>query len=333
MLHLKVLHSPHAHARITSIDKSAALAVPGVRRVYTWQDVPRRRFTTAIHTDHLVDPDDTYLLDHTVRFVGQRVVAVLADSVGAAEEGCRQVAVEYEVLPAVFDPEEAMAEGAPQLHGAVDPFVLDPVHNILVEIHSQIGDVDAGFAEADVIHEGTYFSPRVQHAHLETHGSIAWMDNGRLNVRTSSQSPSIAKVKLAHLFALRPDRLRVFCATRGRRLRRQTGGDLGGSGRARRPGHRAAGLLRVHPGGGVHHRFATAPDDADGQARREGGRHAHRAPGPQCVEHRRLRQPRRRNAVRGRRRRHDLPLPPQEDTTRSPSTPTPCRAGPCAVTG
>ncbi|MEV5128141.1 molybdopterin-dependent oxidoreductase [Streptomyces decoyicus] len=220
MLHLKVLHSPHAHARIVSVDKSAALAVPGVRRVYTWEDVPRRRFTTAIHTDHLVDPDDTYLLDHTVRFVGQRVVAVLADSVGAAEEGCRQVAVEYEVLPAVFDPEEAMAEGAPQLHGAVDPFVLDPVHNILVEIHSQIGDVDAGFAEAEVVHEGTYFSPRVQHAHLETHGSIAWMDSGRLNVRTSSQSPSIAKVKLAHLFALRPDRLRVFCT--------RVGGGFGG---------------------------------------------------------------------------------------------------------
>ncbi|MEU9048236.1 MULTISPECIES: molybdopterin cofactor-binding domain-containing protein [unclassified Kitasatospora] len=89
----------------------------------------------------------------------------------------------------MFDPEEAMAEGVPQLHGTDDPFVRDPVHNILLEIHSHIGDVDAGFADADVIHEGTYSSPRVQHAHLETHGSIAWMEDGRLNVRTSSQSP------------------------------------------------------------------------------------------------------------------------------------------------
>lgn len=220
MLHLKVVHSPHAHARIVSIDKTAALAVPGVHRVYTWEDVPRKRFTTAIHTDHLVDPDDTFILDNTVRFVGQRVVAVLADTVRAAEEGCRRVDVEYEVLPSVFDPEEAMAEGAPQLHGTHDPFVRDPVHNILIEIHSHIGDIDAGFAEADVIHEGTYSTPRVQHAHLETHGSIAWMDNGRLNVRTSSQSPSIAKGKLAYLFALRPDQLRVFC--------KRVGGGFGG---------------------------------------------------------------------------------------------------------
>jgi putative selenate reductase molybdopterin-binding subunit len=220
MLHLKVLHSPHAHARIVSIDKSAALAVPGVHRVYTWRDVPRKRYSTAIHTDHLVDPDDTYMLDNVMRFVGQRVVAVVADSVGAAEEGCRRVAVEYEVLPAVFDPEEAMAAGAPQLHSYDDPFAHDKLRNILLELHGEVGDVESGFAAADVIHEGTYFSPRVQHAHLETHGSIAWMEDGRLNVRTSSQSPSVAKLKLAHLFNLRPDQLRVFC--------KRVGGGFGG---------------------------------------------------------------------------------------------------------
>jgi len=220
MLHLKVLHSPHAHARIVSVDKTAALAVPGVHRVYTWEDVPRKHFNTAIHGDHLVDPDDTYILDDVMRFAGQRVVAVVADSVAAAEEGRRKVVVEYDILPAVFDPEEAMAGGAPQLHGSNDPFVRDPVRNILLELHGEIGDVEAGFAEADVIHEGTYFSPRVQHAHLETHGSIGWMEDGRLVVRTSSQSPSIAKVKLSHLFDLRPDQLRVFS--------KRVGGGFGG---------------------------------------------------------------------------------------------------------
>lgn len=220
MLHLKVLHSPHAHARIVSIDKTAALAVPGVHRVYTWKDVPAKRFNTALHTDHLVDPDDTMILDDVMRFVGQRVVAVLADSVAAAEEGCRLVEVSYEVLPAVFDPEEAMSGGAPQLHRGDDPFIHAPHRNVLVELHSEVGDVEAGFAEADVIHEATYCTPRVQHAHLETHGSIAWMDGGRLHVRTSSQSPSICKLKLSHLFGLRPDELRVFC--------KRVGGGFGG---------------------------------------------------------------------------------------------------------
>ncbi|AEV71948.1 aerobic-type carbon monoxide dehydrogenase, large subunit CoxL/CutL-like protein [Mycolicibacterium rhodesiae NBB3] len=220
MLHLKVLHSPHAHARVISIDTSAALAVPGVHRVYTWQDVPRKRYSTAIHTDHLVDPDDTYMLDNVMRFVGQRVAAVVADSVGAAEEGCRRIEVEYEVLPAVFDPEEAMAAGAPVLHSYDDPFAHDKERNILLELHSEVGDVEAGFAAADVVHEATYFTPRVQHAHLETHGSIAWMQDDRLHVRTSSQSPSVAKLKLSHLFSLRPDQLRVFCM--------RVGGGFGG---------------------------------------------------------------------------------------------------------
>ncbi|MFZ0833588.1 MAG: molybdopterin cofactor-binding domain-containing protein, partial [Mycobacterium sp.] len=220
VLHLKVVHSPHAHARIRSIDKTAALAVPGVHRVYTWEDVPAKTFTTAIHTDHLVDPDDTRILDDVVRFVGQRVAAVVADTIAAAEEGCRLVLVDYEVLPAVFDPELAMADGAPQLHGSDDPFVQDPVRNILIELHGEIGDAEKGFAEADVIHEGTYFSPRVQHVHLETHGSIAWLQESRLNVRTSSQSPSIAKQKLEYLFDLRPDQLRVFC--------KRVGGAFGG---------------------------------------------------------------------------------------------------------
>ncbi|MDQ3694161.1 MAG: molybdopterin-dependent oxidoreductase [Chloroflexota bacterium] len=217
LLHLKLVRAPHAHARIVSIDKTAALATPGVHEVFTWEDVPRRLYTTAIHDDFRVDPNDTYMLDNVVRFAGQRVVAVLAESEAAAEAGCRRVVIDYEVLPAVFDPEEAMRDGAPAVHDrGEDDFIRQPERNVLIDIHGGVGDVERGFAEADVIHEAAYSTHRGQHAHLETHGSIAWVDeHKRLNVRTSSQSPFIARDKLSYLFGISTGNIRVFCERMG----------------------------------------------------------------------------------------------------------------------
>ncbi|MFD8126563.1 molybdopterin-dependent oxidoreductase [Streptomyces mirabilis] len=223
MLHMKLLRSPHAHARILAIDTSAALRVPGVHAVLTHHDAPERHFSTARHEHPEEDPDDTRVLDDTVRYIGQRVAAVVADSEAAAEEGCRLVEVTYDVLPAVVDPGEAMRPGAPVVHDkdAATARISRPQENVVGEAHGEIGDVEAGFAEADTVYEDTYRTQRVQHASLETHGAVAWFDeDGRLNVRTSSQTPFLTRRALCALYDLPPERVRVVAG--------RVGGGFGG---------------------------------------------------------------------------------------------------------
>ncbi|MEL7975783.1 molybdopterin cofactor-binding domain-containing protein [Isoptericola sp. F-RaC21] len=224
LLHLKLARSPHAHARILSIDASDALAVPGVEAVLTHEDAPAARFSTAQHELWTDDPDDTRILDDVVRYVGQRVAAVVAGSVAAAEEGVRRLRVEYEVLPALIDPERAMAPGAPLVHPDLDAAtarVSRPGANVVAELHSELGDVEAGLAEADVVHEATYRTQRVQNAALETHAAIAsFDDDGRLVVRSSTQVPFLARRHLARVLDLPMDRVRVYCE--------RVGGGFGG---------------------------------------------------------------------------------------------------------
>jgi putative selenate reductase molybdopterin-binding subunit len=222
LLHLKILRSPHASARIASIDVSAALAAPGVVAVLTHHDAPPRHFSTARHELYTDDPDDTLVLDPVIRCVGQRVAAVAAISEATAEAACGLIRVSYEILPAVFDPEEAMRPGAPLLHDKpASSRIADPKRNIVAELHSHVGDVEAGFAEADFVHEGVYAVQRVQHAHLETHGCIGWLDaDRRLHVRTSSQTPFLTRDALCALFDLPREKVRVFAE--------RVGGGFGG---------------------------------------------------------------------------------------------------------
>ena len=223
LLHIKLLRSPHPHARIISIDKGAALAVPGVQMVLTYEDAPDRLFSTARHEKDWMDPDDTRVLDNVVRFIGQKVAVVIADTEAAAEEGCRRLKVDYDILPAVIDPAQAIAPGAPVIHGDKTPQhrVANAQRNIVAETHGEFGDVAAALAQAAATYEGTFTTQRVQHAALETHGGLAWVGaDGILNVRSSTQVPFLTRRTLADLFNLPADKVRVFCE--------RVGGGFGG---------------------------------------------------------------------------------------------------------
>jgi CO/xanthine dehydrogenase Mo-binding subunit/aerobic-type carbon monoxide dehydrogenase small subunit (CoxS/CutS family) len=223
LLHIKMLRSPHPHANIRSIDKTAALAVPGVHTVLTYEDVPEALFSTARHEHDEMDPNDTRVLDNVARFIGQKLAAVIAETEAAAEEGCRRLKVDYEILPAVVDPEQAIAPGAPVIHPDKTPEhrVTRAHSNVVAETHGEFGDVAAALAGAAVSYEGTFTTQRVQHGHLETHGGMAWVDDhGVLNVRSSTQTPFLTRRALADIFGLVPDKVRVFCE--------RVGGGFGG---------------------------------------------------------------------------------------------------------
>jgi putative selenate reductase molybdopterin-binding subunit len=223
MLHIKMLRSPHPHAKIIAIDKTAALSVPGVHAVLSYEDAPDYLFSTARHEKPWMDPDDTRVLDNVVRFIGQRVAAVVAETDAAAEEGCRRLKVDYDILPAVADPVQAIAPGAPEIHQGKtgEPRVANARRNIVAETHGEYGDVAAALAGAAVTYEGTFTTHRVQHAALETHGGMAWLDrDGRLNIRSSTQTPFLTRRAIADIFDLPPDKVRVFCE--------RVGGGFGG---------------------------------------------------------------------------------------------------------
>src|SRR3990172_6709059 len=172
MLWGKVLRSPHAHARIRRIDAAKARRVPGVRAIITGQEIPGH-FTGKMIRDMPV------LCWDIVRFVGDRVAAVAAETVDAAVDALALIEVDYEELPSVFDPLEAMRPDAPRLHENVAGYDCAPKERLALDLHNGLtrlgwrkGDVDRGFREADKVFEHTFRIPGRPQGYIEPHAGV-----------------------------------------------------------------------------------------------------------------------------------------------------------------
>jgi putative selenate reductase molybdopterin-binding subunit len=224
MLIAKVLHSPHAHARIKSIDATEARSLPGVAAVLTWRDIPRVVWSTAGQSDPIPGPLDTFSLDSKVRFVGDRVAFVAAETAEIADLALTLIKVEYEVLPAILNPADAMAASGPRIHDEpeyVDFGDSDATRNLAAKIRIDIGDVEKGFQEADEIFEAEYRVPKVQQVAIEPHVVVTyWDEDDRLVVRTSTQVPFHVRRMLAPVLGLPVKRIRV--------IKPRIGGGFGG---------------------------------------------------------------------------------------------------------
>ncbi len=212
MLHAALLTSPHAHARIRDIDASKARALPGVHAVLTYKDVPRIPYTTAGQSWPEPGPHDQYSLDNVVRFVGDRVAVVAAETPEIAQRALDLIEVDYEILPAVLDPRHAMDPDAPCIHPEPESYhIRDASRNLAARIEAEVGNVEQGFAESDLVVEGEYIVPQVQQTPLEPHIVITyWDEDDRLIVRTSTQVPFHVRRIIAPVIGLPPRRIRVI---------------------------------------------------------------------------------------------------------------------------
>ncbi len=212
LLHAKILTSPHPHANIRTIDVEKALTLPGVQAVLTHKDVKPIRHTKAGQSYPEPSPYDRVILDEKVRFVGDRVAVVAAESVEIAEAALALIEVEYEVLPAVFDMQAAMQPGAPVIHDETDAErIFDASRNIAAFAAIDIGSVEQGFQDADVIVENTYTTQRTKHCALETHATFGYLDeNGILTIITSTQVPFHTQRQLAAILEMPEKQIRVI---------------------------------------------------------------------------------------------------------------------------
>lgn len=217
MFHMKILFAGRLHARILRIDTSKAESVPGVVRIFLAADIPVNEYGLQINDQPVLcgpPPSATHLGEggagvkvdpSIVRFIGDQLAAIVAETEEAASEARALIGVEYEDLPAVFDPEEAMQPGAPLLH----PQLGDS--NVCVHYKIRKGDIQAGFAKADVIVEAEYRVPAQEHAYLQPEAGVAYFDEeaGQVVVQVAGQWTHADRRQIAHALALPEDGVRV----------------------------------------------------------------------------------------------------------------------------
>ncbi|GAC1614685.1 MAG: xanthine dehydrogenase molybdenum-binding subunit XdhA [Ktedonobacteraceae bacterium] len=226
MLYGRILTSPHAHAVISSIDVSKAKALPGVYAILTYRDVPRVPYTRVERVQvqgEETGVQDQYCLDYIVRYVGDRVAAVVAETAEVAEEALRLIEVEYQVLPPLLDPRQATEPNAPRIHPENESQgILDASRNIAARMRVEIGDVSQGFAASDHVLEAEYLVPATQHASLETHVTVTYFDeDDMLVVRTNSMLPHHIRRTLAQTLGIPMRRIRVVKPDVGGRARQE----------------------------------------------------------------------------------------------------------------
>jgi len=212
MLHAKLLRSPHAHARVKHIDTSAAEKLSGVRAVATIFEVPKViEYWFSLRTEE--KKKQMFLRDNVVRFIGDPVLALAADDHATADKALSLIKVEYEPLPALCDPFEAMAEKNVKIHDR---------GNVAFKFERMYGDIQDGFKNADIIIENTYRTSKQKHAALEPFGTCLahYQSNGKLTIYSSTQLPHWSRHYLAGALELPLNKVRV--------IKPHTGGSFGG---------------------------------------------------------------------------------------------------------
>ena len=211
---VRMLRSPHAHARIRSIDASRARRAPGIVAVFTYEDVPAARYTLAGQSFRELSPYDTLILDRHVRYVGDEVAMVVGTSREACDAAMRRIKVDYEVLPAILDVTEAL-DNPTVIHDEDDIVAHIPIgenfsRNLVSHEVSEVGDLDAAFAQADVVIDQVYTSQAAQQAMMEPFASYAYPDaQGRLTVVASTQVPFHVRRQVANALQIPKSQIRV----------------------------------------------------------------------------------------------------------------------------